>query len=1321
MKLPILELTFENLAGDPWEGQARVRFQGENCAPVDVREGLKRKQRDDIRWYIEEFMDLPEGGNATRAAQVEKELADFGKSLWDGLGGGPVHAWLGAVQVAGEGRLELRANTPGDEIAFRTPWELMRVGRDSSGGRLLHQLGVTVVRRVNCNLPRLHVPDTSDGLRVLAIVCRPDEAIFLDPRYTPEAILDALDQRPEVSVDFCRPGTLAALVDALERARHDGRPYHVVHFDGHGTTLPLEGGVGALCFENDAGGLDQVRATQLGDLLSRFNIPLVVLEACRTATKSFAQDTVAGALLREGVGTVLAMGHAVHVDMTRELMAAFYAGVARGWPLGQSLQAARNQLYAKPQRRTRIAADAPTIELRDWFVPQLYQSGDDPQLLRKKPPRRKRRELPALIGFPPEPRAGFQGRGYELHRLERMLIAHRAVLIHAPGGMGKTALAREAAHWWTRTGMFPDGAVFVSLEGNPSPERLVKMVGEALEGTEFHRRKNGAAWIEDQLARRRMLLVWDNYESVLPAFNASRPTPPEFADLARRWTAGASRLLVTCRVADAELAARVFPLVELNRIDGLMLLVGFLDRLGFTRHEREKRGWTGSDLEPIVIRVGGHPLALELLAAQIPRLGPQQVLAELSDLLARIEQGSPEGRNRSMWASLDFSIRHLSDAARAALPAVSLLAGGCPETIAADVVGLELDAWRDVRIELERTGLLSIADHFFRPHPVLGDLAVTSNRLVGPERETTGALVKSGHGQSRNSLLSVSPETHERFLDVVTRFAAEFYKLVRSTDARVALAVMAGTETVTRRAIDYAAASGRMEQALSLAEAMNVFLRMTGRGGEGAALIALIQQQMENTTSEISGVAAHLAYQSAWARAAEDPAMAAGELEELLARLRRVQSWDARFQYALTLMTVARVQYNFARRPAEAVEPLEQAISLFAELEKDVKISTIDRAVALGDLANAFMFLGRFDEALNAAEVALQLDQARQDVAAIAVSEGRIAQILGSHGRFAEAEERYRNALAAAEEAGDDETVAHLWQSLGILMVDQNRSDEAVGALQKALIGFNRAGDHHGEVRVLNWLGNAERDRGHREPAQAWYERSLELADRLKDIEGEAAARSGRAILWSKHAQDVVDPMKQQRLLNEAITEQRVVLALTRQLGQPVTLAVSHHILSCQLCQAGQLDEAEHHARQALAIRDRLHSPDTWKTLEILERIALARGETDSAAEYRFQKEAARTEAQQRAGRSPLPVHAVAALLQMALAAHAHNVVLADALASAGVDDPVQLLTSIETNDPWLATHMRALATQADRPAIDLPEQYAELVDAAWKAAVPNN
>jgi hypothetical protein len=261
--IPTLELTFCDITGNPWAGQAIARFQGEPGLPFPVREGLGNKQREDIRWYIEDYIDFPEGGNEIRAKRIEKELQDYGKALWDGLQGPALQEWLGAVQVAGKGRLELRASGPKDEVAFRTPWELLRVG----GGTLLHQLGVTVVRHGKTNLPNLQTLNTSAGLRILATICRPEEAGFIDPRYTPEAILEALEDRPEVSVDFCRPGTLAALIDMLQQAQDEGSPYHVVHFDGHGTTIPHEGGIGALCFEKEDGSLDLVRATQIGDLM----------------------------------------------------------------------------------------------------------------------------------------------------------------------------------------------------------------------------------------------------------------------------------------------------------------------------------------------------------------------------------------------------------------------------------------------------------------------------------------------------------------------------------------------------------------------------------------------------------------------------------------------------------------------------------------------------------------------------------------------------------------------------------------------------------------------------------------------------------------------------------------------------------------------------------------------------------------------------------------------------------------------------------------------------------------------------------------------
>jgi tetratricopeptide (TPR) repeat protein len=1288
---PTLELTFHDVAGDPWEGRATPRFQGEPGEPFPVREGMTGKERGEVRWYIEEFMDLPEGANLRRAREVEAALEAFGRRLWDGLSGPAAERWLGAVQAARGGRLELRAATARDELAFRTPWELLRVDEKGGGGRLLHQLGVTIIRRVDTHLPRLPLPDTSNGLRILTIVCRPEEAGFLDPRYTLEAILEALADRDEVEVDFCRPGTLPALVEALEAARRDGRPYHVLHFDGHGTTLEAEGGIGALCFEDAAGGLHFVRAPELGDLLSSYDVPLAVLEACRTATEAFAQDTVAGALLRHGVGTVVAMGHAVHVDLTRELMAGFYGAIGDGAALSEALQAARNRGYTQPARRIRIVPDAPTVELRDWFVPQLYQGAEDPRLLPKKPRRRKRRPEPVFHGFPPAPRAGFQGRGYELHRLERALSAHRAVVVHAPGGMGKTALAREAAQWWVRTGFFPDGAVFVSLEGNPSPERLIALVGEALAGIEFHREKDSAAWLEGELGRRRLLLIWDSYESVLPAFNAGRPTPPEFAELARKWTAGGSRLLVTCRSAEVGFEAQPFRLGELSRVEGLMLLVDYLDRQGVDRREREKRGWTGEALEPLVLGTGGHPLALELLAPQVAKLGPERVLADLSERLGAAEQESPEGRNRSLRASLDFSVRHLSAEARAALPAVALLAGGCPETMAQLVVGFEPEAWAAVRAELEAIGLVRVDGPFFRPHPVLAEVEALG---AGPPTE----------------------EAEERLFEVVRSFAAEFDQLVRTSDARVALAVMAATEVVARRAVERAAAGGRLELAWFVADSLRLFLERTGRASEGSRLMTELRDRADSAAGEITEVSATLIREAARARVATDSAAAIHELVGLLTRLRLVQGWDARLELALCLVTLGRVHNGFARRPGDGIPPLEEAVRLFGELETEGRTDTANRAAALGDLANALSPLGRFAEALATAEEGLRLNRARADPLAASRAEGRIAHILAVQGRFADAEERYRRALQDAESAGDYELTGILWQSLGVLALDRNRPGEASEPLRRALEAFQHTGDDQGRMQVLNSLGGVEATLGHRTAALDWYQQSLALAVRVEDLAGQAMARGNRARHLAQLALETADPVERLRLLNEAIAEERESLALHEQLAQPAAIAIRHRNLAGNLRLIGQLVEAERHALQALEIHERLDLPDIWRPLAILGEIAEAREDVRAAAEWRRRAEEARAVASRRPGPDSLPQEFVVSLLQLALSARAQEAPLSDTLRSAGADDPVAFLASLEQGHSWLAAHLHALAAGADRPAAPAPPPYPPLLDQVWQA-----
>jgi tetratricopeptide (TPR) repeat protein/tRNA A-37 threonylcarbamoyl transferase component Bud32 len=1279
--VPTLELTFAEVSGRPWRGRVTPRFRGRVGRAFPIAEGLTPQQRQELRWYVEEYLDLPEGGNAVRARQVEESLTEHGQTLRRAVDNPFFEAWLEAVVHAGAGRLVLRGARTDDEVIFRTPWELLRVG--AGGGVPLHQLNVAVVRQVTPGLPATGHPDTSEGLRVLAVVSRPEGVGFLDPRYTPEAIVDAFADRPEARVSFCRPPTLPALVHLLEEARTSSEPYHVVHFDGHGVTA--EGGVGALCFEDEQGKLDLVHAEQLGTLLAGFRIPLVVLSACRTAARVSAEGTVASSLIRQGVGTVLAMGYAVHVDTDRNLTAAFYEGVARGQSLGAALQSARKQIHANPRRRLGTGADTAEVALQDWFVPQLYQAGDDPVLLPRTPRSRKKTPAPPPGNLPPPPRAGFQGRGQEMHRLERALWAHRVVVLHGPGGMGKTALATEAARWWTRTGLFPDGAVFISFEDAPSPDAVVSRAGEALEGLKFHQRKKPRARLAELLAERRCLVLWDNFESVLSVFGG-KVAQDEYAELARSWTAGGSRLLLSCRDRETGLVeAWPFALGELSVSEGLLLLVCCLERLGLDRAGRERAGLTAEALQQVVQRLGGHPLALELVAPALRDRRPDEVLAELGTLLTQAEQAHPEGRNRSLRASLQFSLRHLSADAQKALPAVALLAGGALESLAQRVTGLPPEAWTAVRTELERTGLVRVDGPILRPHPILGEVAE----------------------------LKPAPEQQQRFLSQVVGLCAAFDRQVRSSDPGAALAMLEGCESPIRRALDFALAAGDRVAAGTLAGSLERYLQLRGRGGEAASVTTALRGLVSPATDQLTELSASLERDAILARASEQPGEACQTLENMLQRLERVTSWDSRHERALTLGALGCVVHEWCQRPAEALPRLQQAESLFKELEEAGRCDSANRSAVLGDRANALADLGLLDEALAVSEEALALEQQRGDVAAAARSLGRLGHVLQMQGRYQEADARYREALAGARTAGDEELLGLLAQHRGNLALDRSLSEEAFTHLREALAAFQRARDERGQMQVLNSLGGVDYQRGNQEAALAWFEKGLELAGKLQDVQGQAAVRSNRAAVYAALAAQSATPGAGRQRLQQAIAEERAALALKQQLGQPAATAVSQSNLADYLRRAGLPEEAEQQARSALELFEKLRHPLTWRALLILEQLAEGRGDVANAALWRQRKQAARAEAEQRAGSAVLPRELVASLLQVAEAARRQGISLERALGDSGA--PEGFLNQLGEGFPWLVAHLQALSSGAPRPADEVPVAWRDLLAAAWQ------
>ncbi|WP_393057388.1 BTAD domain-containing putative transcriptional regulator [Streptomyces sp. LN549] len=368
-------------------------------------------------------------------------------------------------------------------------------------------------------------------------------------------------------------------------------------------------------------------------------------------------------------------------------------------PIDEPLQALRLRALRDAGRMAQ--ALAAYDEVRTVLADRL---GTDPgpelsalhaELLRQEPPRpappTSAPRTPAAVVRQGNLRArltSFVGRERDIAALRGDLSRARLVTLLGPGGAGKTRLSQETAESFDPAS-WPDGVWLAELAPVDDPEAVPEAVLGALGARETVLRAAGAeelraaergagergageplSRLTEHCSRRRMLLLLDNCEHVIEAAAA----------LADHLLARCPELtvLATSREPLGVPGEFVRPVEPLPVPTALRLLAdrGAAALPGF-RVDADRA--TAAATAEICRRLDGLPLAIELAAARLRMLTPQQIADRLDDRFRLLTSGSRTvlPRQQTLRAVVDWSWDLLADDEHATLRRLSVFAGGC--------------------------------------------------------------------------------------------------------------------------------------------------------------------------------------------------------------------------------------------------------------------------------------------------------------------------------------------------------------------------------------------------------------------------------------------------------------------------------------------------------------------------------------------------------------------------------------------------------------------------------------------------------------------
>lgn len=615
----------------------------------------------------------------------------------------------------------------------------------------------------------------------------------------------------------------------------------------------------------------------------------------------------------------------------------------------------------------------------------------------------------------------------------------RLVTLTGAGGIGKTRLALQVAA--NLDADFENGVVFVSLAALQDSALVIPAIIQSL-GLNKTEPFPPLDLLYMALRDKQLLLVLDNFERLVQA-------APQLVGLLRRCPQ--LKMLVTSRAVlqvQGEYEFQVPPLALPNceqlpayeTLAGYAAVALFLQRAQATTPDFRLTGSNAAAIAAICLRLDGLPLAIELAAARIKLLSPEELLARLEDPLAVLTEGPRDLplRQQTLRNTLLWSYQLLSAGEQQLFRLLSVFAGGCSIEAAEAVAVSQIAPEREQRV---LDGLASL---------ISKSLLRTVQREGGPSRLFLLETVRE-YGLECLEASGEAETVRCMHAGYYLRLAEEAERHLSGREQVRWLARLEREHSNLRAALewllDQAERGESWEMGLRLATALGQFWLMRGHGRYGR--FALERALANSVGVGALSLAKGFATAGVMASGQGDLGQAEAQLEQSLALFGQLDDTRGEARALRELGRVAMLRGENGR----AHTLLEDGLTLFRDLG-DIQGAS-DSLVTLADV---LLIQGKYTRARSLLEESLAFYRSIGPLAMVSQTLNLLASAIFYQGDILRALTMLRESLALAREAGDKDNIAYALMLTGLVHLAQGEIRAARALLEEGLALARRGG-----------------------------------------------------------------------------------------------------------------------------------------------------------------------------------------------------------------------------------------------------------------------